>query len=89
MALLYMQILEQCRLFGLIGISYISATLQDPAKRGDMWVLKKEVHRGKGVHVLPLRTAIRDGKKMEEMYDVVQKYIGNQMTVLGRKFYVR
>lgn len=56
-----------------------------------MWVLKKEVHRGKGVNVLPLRTAIQEAKKRELSfnYDVAQAYVENQFTVLGRKFYVR
>lgn len=63
--------------------------LQEQHERGDMWVLKKEVHRGKGVHVIPLQRAIQDAKKREEGYDLVQKYMSNQFTVLGRKFYVR
>lgn len=56
-----------------------------------MWVLKKEVHRGKGVFVLPLNKAIREGKirNFDSNYDLAQAYVANQLTVLGRKFYVR
>ena len=65
--------------------------LQEAEDRGEMWVLKKEVHRGKGVFVLPLNKAIRDGKtrNFESNYDLAQAYVANQLTVLGRKFYVR
>lgn len=56
-----------------------------------MWVLKEERHRGKGVHVMPLEEAVQKAKvrKFEGNYDVAQAYIANQMTVAGRKFYVR
>lgn len=64
---------------------------QEADKRGEMWVLKKEVHRGKGVHVLPLKKAIEEGKvrQLDSNYDLAQAYIANQLMVLGRKFYVR
>lgn len=56
-----------------------------------MWVLKKEVHRGKGVHVMPLGQAIQEGKvrHLDSNYDLTQAYVAKQLTVLGRKFYVR
>ncbi len=56
-----------------------------------MWVLKKEVHRGKGVFVLPLQKAIKEGKvrSSDSNYDLAQAYVANQLTVLGRRFYVR
>lgn len=65
--------------------------MQAAEDRGEMWVLKKEVHRGKGVFVLPLSKAIAEGKvrNLDSNYDLAQAYIANQFTVLGRKFYVR
>ena len=65
--------------------------LQERGERGDLWVLKEERHRGKGVHVMPLSQAISQGKVREHdaEYSLVQAYISNQMTVAGRKFYVR
>ena len=28
-------------------------------------------------------------RKLDQNYDLVQAYVGDQMTVLGRKFYIR
>lgn len=65
--------------------------LQEPEDRGEMWVLKEERHRGKGVHVMPLQEAKQKAKarRLDTNYDVAQAYVGNQMTVAGRRFYVR
>lgn len=65
--------------------------VQEAAAQGEMWVLKEERHRGKGVHVMRLEEAVEKAKqrKLESNYNLAQAYIGNQMTVLGRKFYVR
>lgn len=41
--------------------------------------------------MLPLNKAIKEGKvrNFESNYDLAQAYVANQLTVLGRKFYVR
>jgi hypothetical protein len=59
-----------------------------------MWVLKENAHRGQGVVVLPEKEAVmqaisergRDGRLL---YEMSQAYIAEQLTVAGRKFYLR
>ncbi|BDA46895.1 probable tubulin polyglutamylase ttll6 [Coccomyxa sp. Obi] len=59
-----------------------------------LWVLKENAHRGQGVIVLPEKEAMaraisvrgRDGTLL---YEMAQAYISKQLTVAGRKFYLR
>jgi hypothetical protein len=77
--------------FKVLSTRSDSVGVQDARQRGEMWVLKQEVHRGKGVHVMPLAKAVEEAKvrKLDQNYDLVQAYVANQLTVLGRKFYIR
>lgn len=58
-----------------------------------MWVLKQDVHRGKGVHVMKQQDAIREAREFEwhekHKHVVVQSYKGNQLQVHNRRFYIR
>lgn len=75
----------------------------------ELWVLKEDVHRGAGVHVLPVAAAVREARRLGHRggaqgaagnplgsagrggrsYDLVQQYVRGQLTIDGRKFYVR
>lgn len=58
-----------------------------------LWVLKQDVHRGKGVHVMKQREATQEARLFEwheqHKHVVVQSYEQNQLQVHGRRFYVR
>ncbi len=59
-----------------------------------LWVLKENAHRGQGVVVLPEKEAVmraisERGRDGGVLYEMSQAYIGNQLTVAGRKFYLR
>ncbi|KAL3152177.1 hypothetical protein ABBQ32_001268 [Trebouxia sp. C0010 RCD-2024] len=58
-----------------------------------MWVLKQDVHRGKGVHVTKQQDAIREARQFEwhgkHRHVVVQSYKDNQLQVHNRRFYIR
>ena len=57
-------------------------------------MLKENAHRGRGVIVLPEKEAtvraISDrGRDDTLLYEMAQSYISEQLTVAGRKFYLR
>ncbi len=59
-----------------------------------LWVLKENAHRGQGVVVLPekeatVRAVSDRGKDGMLLYEMAQAYISKQLTVAGRKFYLR
>lgn len=58
-----------------------------------MWVLKQDVHRGKGVHVMKQQEATHEARLFEwheeHKHVLVQIYKENQLQVHGRRFYIR
>lgn len=71
-------------------------------------MLKEDVHRGAGVHVLPAAAAAREARQRgpsggegasrdavgphgagAPSYDMVQAFVRDQLTIDGRKFYIR
>ena len=63
------------------------------APPGEHWALKRDVHRGEGVHVVPAaRVAVRARARCEggqPCYVAAQRFILDQLLVQGRPFYIR
>ena len=70
------------------------AQQQQQQQQDRLWVLKENTHRGQGVLVVPEVEAIaiaggaRPGGS-EQGPEMVQAYLGEQLTIAGRRFYLR
>lgn len=73
---------------------YIQNNYNNNNTSSTTWIMKQNMHRGKGVKVVPAsqvlqHALIKDKNSREQQYVLAQKFIANQYLIANRPFYIR